>query len=191
MAARTSTFFTVAALTLATGLVSSEARASETDYDEACAAAAEEPVESMSEKTCFPVFGWFDAEVIPPPACTSPVGFCTEGNLYGVLRGGYSLTGEQFLQTGDGRIPFVNFFTGTSDVSSTLGNFIGVDAGSINLSAPGSIGSGRVSTLITITENTGGGWLPIDSGFLYIRGRSDLATGTVDGDYAGIVCFDD
>ncbi len=122
MSARLTKFISVAVLTLSFGLVSLDAQASETEYDDLCEAAADEPVEAMAEKACFPVFGWFEADVVPPPACTSPVGFCTEGDLYGVLNGSYELTGEQFLPTNDARIPSVNFFTGTSDVSSTLGN---------------------------------------------------------------------
>ncbi|TPV95452.1 MAG: hypothetical protein B7733_09870 [Myxococcales bacterium FL481] len=154
-------------------------------------AAAEEPVATTVDKTCLPVFGRFTADVVPPPACESPVGFCTEGELTGFLRGKYTLTSEQFIETGDPRVPFVTFFTGTSEVTTSLGSFVGVDTGSINLSEPGSIGSGRVSTLITIVENgSGGGYFPIDAGYLHIRGESDLASGTVDGYYAGVVCWD-
>ena len=145
-------------------------------------AAADEPQQDMSEMICVPVWGWFNAASVPPPTCTSPVGVCTAGNLFGFLQGNYELTLEQMLDTGDPRVPFVNFFTGTSNMSTQLGDFVGVDTGALNLSPPGATGSGRLSTLLTIVE---GG-----AGFIHIRGGLDFTTGNVNGTYAGVVCWD-
>jgi|GEM_PF-1351936 len=150
--------------------------------DEMMEEAAETPQQDMSEMICVPVFGWFNAASVPPPTCQSPVGVCTEGNLNGVLQGGYELTLEQLNDTGDPRVPFVGFFTGTSDISTQLGDFVGVDTGALNLSGPGENGSGRLSTLLTIVE---GG-----AGFIHIKGGLDFATGNVNGAYYGVVCWD-
>ncbi len=144
--------------------------------------AATYPQQDMEEMVCVPAFGWFGASSVPVPPCESEVGLCTSGELYGVLQGQYELEIEQLMSTNDPRVPFVNFFTGTSEIESTFGEFVGVDTGSMNLSAPGETGSGRFSTLLTILE---GG-----AGFIHIRGGLDLATGEVQGTYAGVICWD-
>lgn len=144
--------------------------------------AATYPQQEMDQMICIPAFGRFGAMSVPVPPCESAVGLCTAGELSGVLRGQYSLEVEQLMSTNDPRVPFVNFFTGTSVIDSRFGEFVGVDTGSLNLSPPGETGSGRFSTLLTILE---GG-----AGFIHIRGKLDLATGDVSGTYAGMVCWD-
>ncbi|MGH1346861.1 MAG: hypothetical protein ACRBN8_35160 [Nannocystales bacterium] len=144
--------------------------------------AASYPQQDMDQMICIPAFGWFGAMSVPVPPCESDVGLCTAGELSGVLNGQYALEMDQLMSTNDPRVPFVNFFTGTSVIDSTYGEFVGVDTGSMNLSPPGDTGSGRFSTLLTILE---GG-----AGFIHIRGKLDLATGNVSGTYAGLVCWD-
>lgn len=170
------------AATIAAGVGFATGTANAGPVDDMMGAASELPQQDMSEMICVPVFGWFDATSIPPPTCESVVGVCTAGNLHGVLQGGYELTLEQLMDTGDPRVPFVGFFTGTSDLSTQLGDFVGVDTGALNLSAPGQTGSGRLSTLLTIVE---GG-----AGFIHIKGGLDFATGNVVGSYSGVVCWD-
>jgi hypothetical protein len=134
-----------------------------------------------SHDGCRFVFGRFESESVPPPACTSPVGICTSGRLTGSLRGPYGLVVEALVPNNDPRVPFVTFMTGTSIVRPTRGpHFIGVDTGSLNVSPPGVVGSGAVSTLLTINE---GG-----SGYLWIRGTLDFVTGRAKGFYSGQYC---
>ena len=144
--------------------------------------AATYPQQDMDQMVCWPAFGWFGASSVPVPPCESPVGLCTSGDLSGVLRGEYQLEVEQIMSTNDPRVPFVSFFTGTSEIDSRLGEFVGVDTGSMNMTPPGETGSGRFSTLLTILE---GG-----AGFVHIRGKIDFITGEVSGSYAGVVCRD-
>jgi hypothetical protein len=130
---------------------------------------------------CRVVSGRFTAVSVPPPACTSPVGICTHGELKGSLKGTYDLTVNALTPTNEPNVPFVSFFSGTSDVRGRHHlQFRGTDTGALNASPPGVIGSGTFSTLLTVTE---GG-----SGYLWIRGKLDFLTGNVRGRYVGQIC---
>jgi hypothetical protein len=131
---------------------------------------------------CQQVAGTFSSVPVPPPACTSPVGLCTDGQLSGTLRGGtYAFTMNTLSAVPEPDAQFVSFFTGLSTVTTRSGRVIrGIDTGAMNLNPPGTEGSGKFSTLLSFTE---GG-----SGFLQIRGTLDLATGNASGDYRGEIC---
>ena len=130
---------------------------------------------------CQQVQGNFSAVNVPPGQCDSPVGFCTEGQLTGNLKGSYSLTMNTSAPTPEAEVPEVFFFTGVSEITTHMGDtLVGIDTGALNLSVPGELNSGKFSTLITFTEGA--------LGHLWIRGTADLATGTVTGSYSGRVC---
>ncbi len=132
---------------------------------------------------CKPVFGVFMSNAVPPPACKSAVGICTLGHLFGSLGGSYEFTMNQLLASGEADVPFVNFFSGQSKVTTNQGDvLLGVDTGSLNALPPGSASSGKFSTMITFTE---GG-----SGHLFVRGTLDFQTGGAAGVYNGRVCVD-
>jgi hypothetical protein len=132
---------------------------------------------------CKSVKGTFTAQNLPPEACNSPVGFCTEGELKGNLKGQYEFVMSGIIPAGEADVPDVTFFKGDSIVTTHHGEVLeGIDTGSINLEAPGLMNSGRFSTLLTFTD---GG-----AGHLWIHGTSDLAAGTVSGSYSGLVCVD-
>ncbi len=131
---------------------------------------------------CRNVRGNFSSVAVPPPACTSPVGLCTSGQLSGTLQGGtYAFTMNTLNAVPEPEAQFVAFFSGISTVTTRTGRVIrGVDTGAMNLMPPGTKGSGEFSTLLSFTE---GG-----TGFLHIRGTLDLATGSATGDYQGELC---
>lgn len=133
---------------------------------------------------CSKVKGKFVAQNVPPGDCASPVGFCTEGTLSGKLKGTYAFTMNAAIPSGDPDVPSVNFFSGTSVITTSEGTVLtAVDTGAINLAPPGTLNSGRLSTLLTITE---GG-----AGHLWIHGTADLANGTVQGRFRGEICMDE
>lgn len=134
---------------------------------------------------CRDVKGKFEAANLPPDQCSSPVGFCTEGELgKGNFKAGYSFVMSDTFSAGEPDAPGVNFFQGESLV--TLPNntvLVGIDTGAINLDPPGTLNSGRFSTLLTFTEGA--------AGHLWIRGTADLVNGTVSGSFDGVVCLED
>lgn len=130
---------------------------------------------------CKPVFGVFMSNAVPPPECQSAVGICTLGQLFGSLGGSYEFTMNQLMPAGEQSVPFVNFFSGDSLITTKKGKVLrGVDTGSLNGLPPGMQGSGKFSTMLTFTE---GG-----SGHLFIRGTLDLETGSAAGVFNGTVC---
>jgi hypothetical protein len=134
-----------------------------------------------SSGACKKVQGKFSAVNLPPEACTSPLGFCTEGTLSGNLKGSYSFVMNTAMPAGEPAAPNVTFFGGDSVVVTHKGDvYEGVDTGAINLDPPGTLNSGRFSTLLTFTEGA--------AGHLWIQGTADLAGGTVTGSYSGLLC---
>jgi hypothetical protein len=133
------------------------------------------------EGGCKKVKGKFEAFNLPPNECTSPLGFCTEGQLKGSLKGSYSFVMLEAIPAGVPDAPAVTFFRGESVVATHKGGvYLGADTGAINLDPPGTLNSGTFSTLLTFTDGAGG--------HLWIRGTADLAGGTVEGSYRGLVC---
>ena len=130
---------------------------------------------------CKHVIGMFKAQTVPPQECASPVGLCTEGRLYGNLKRSYYLTMNPVMPTPEADVPDVFFFTGTSEVTTHKGeHLVGIDTGSVNLSPPPVLNSGKFSTLLSFTDGA--------DGHLWIHGTLDLATGEVIGTYSGEVC---
>ncbi len=135
---------------------------------------------------CFPLFGKFKAEPLPPDLCDSPVGFCTTGRLTGALKGSYEFTMETMLPT-DPNLPTILFYTGQSVIETKLGSVVtGIDTGTIDLN-PDMFGN--FTALITITDGTS--YLENTYGQLVLRGKVDFETGGSRGRYTGSICFVD
>jgi hypothetical protein len=134
---------------------------------------------------CRNVKGKFTAQNLPPQLCASPVGFCTEGELFGgPFKGSYSFVMTDTFSAGEPDAPSVNFFQGQSTIVLDDGTVLtGVDTGSINLDPPGTLNSGRIATLLTFSGGA--------AGHLWIRGTANLANGTVSGAFDGLVCADE
>lgn len=134
---------------------------------------------------CFPAIGGFQASPADPSECASPVGFCTQGELTGTLRGTYFFTMDTAMPTGS-IIEGINFFTGVSDISTRRGATLrGIDTGTIDLDPTR---FGNLASLITFTEGTG--YLSHASGQIQVQGSLDFASGETSGFYRGKLCFE-
>ena len=153
---------------------------------------------------CNPLFGRFESRVVDPSdpdACTSPIGFCTDGTVIGGLRGTFRLTVETFIFVSElssrtdplELMPFA-FIVGESviqvkddddddddDDRLTGGSTLtGIDTGALDTV------EGQIATLLTFTEGTG--TFEGASGHIVISGVADEATGINIGEYRGEVC---
>ncbi len=134
---------------------------------------------------CLPLVGSFDAVPAPASECSSPVGFCTRGNLTGTLRGTYAFTMDT-TGPADARVPGVNNFTGTSVVTTRRGaTLTGIDTGTIDLD-PTRFGS--FVSLITFQSGTGH-LASFSQAQIALRGALDFASGQTEGNFRGRICF--
>lgn len=129
-------------------------------------------------QSCKPVVGSFEARIVPPPDCLAVI--CTEGRVWGGLQGTYQFTmPTPPVYSGFGA---VQFFTGTSDVTTRSGDHVfGVDTGTLDFGPDGGFAS-----LITFTGGTGA--LTGATGQIRLRGQLDPVEGTTSGDYLGRIC---
>ena len=133
------------------------------------------------ELKCHPVQGHAVTQVVPAPACTSPVAFCTAGKIFGTLKGDLSLTTTQFIPTRDATIPSVMFYVGQSVIRTKHGDtLVGTDAGALDLT------DGTAASLITWIEGTGR--FAGASGHIRVAPNLDRVTNTVFSLYWGEVC---
>jgi hypothetical protein len=144
-----------------------------------------------AEAGCKSLFGHFASQAVmnfdptDPNACTSPVGFCTDGKVIGGLQGTFRLTLEELIpatfdpETGE---PRVSFFVGESRITikNTGEQLIGTDTGALDFI------EGQIATLLTFTGGTGA--FDGASGHIVISGVADFATGVNIGDFRGEVC---
>ncbi|MFW6066844.1 MAG: hypothetical protein ACOC97_00780 [Myxococcota bacterium] len=133
---------------------------------------------------CVPLYGLFDSEQVPPEECDSPVGFCTRGNIQGLLSGTYEFTMTSATPA-DPTVPGIQFFTGVSEIE-TRGDALvtATDTGTIDLSPDR---WGNMTSLITIIDGTG--HFEGARGQLALRGRVDLESGGASGNYTARICL--
>lgn len=136
---------------------------------------------AWAKNKCFPVQGTFKSQTLPPDECTSPVAFCTQGVLTGGLWGDYEFVAQQFIPANERTVPLANFYTGFSYVFTRRGELQLTDTGALDLAA------GRISALLTATGGTGD--FEQATGYLYVYGASDPATGVNSGRYRGEICI--
>jgi hypothetical protein len=136
----------------------------------------------LARPTCRPVNGHFLAQLVPPPECTSLVGVCTAGRVWGGLEGDYQFIMSKLVATAEPETPTISFFTGRSVVHTKDGDLHGVDTGTIDLPP----GQGGFASLITWTGGTGP--YAATTGQIHLRGFLDAAAGTTSGDYEGTIC---
>jgi hypothetical protein len=131
---------------------------------------------------CRPVWGGYSSA--PAMICTSPVGYCTEGDLWGWLRGDYGFIMNTSVSAADPTVPGVFFYTGRSVMDLDSGDqLLGTDTGTVDLSP---VGTAKMAGLITITG--GAGRFAGAPGHLVLNGNLDFVTGEVTGTYLGEVC---
>jgi len=134
---------------------------------------------------CLPLVGRFDAVPAPPSECTSPVGFCTRGNLTGTLRGTYAFTMDS-TGPADARVPGINNFNGVSVVTTRGGaTLTGIDTGTIDLDPTR---FGNFVSLITFQSGTGH-LEDFATAQIALRGALDFASGQTEGNFRGRICF--
>jgi hypothetical protein len=93
-------------------------------------------VPAFSDPQCKPVVGSFEAAVVTD-GCTSVVGLCTAGRVWGGIQGSYAFTATTFVPNGEPTASTVFFFTGHSDVTLKSGDvLLGTDTGAIDLQPP-------------------------------------------------------
>jgi len=147
------------------------------------AATAAFSVPAFSEQQCKPVVGSFEAHVVTG-GCTSPVGLCTAGRVWGGIQGSYAFTMTSAIPNGEPTAPTVLFFTGHSVVTLKSGDVVlGTDTGSIDLPP----GQGGFASLITFHPG-GTGSAANATGQIRLRGEFDPIAGTTSGDYLGTIC---
>ena len=140
------------------------------------------PHVTAARQACRPLNGHFEARLVPPPDCTSLVGVCTAGRVWGGLQGDYQFTMSKLVPTAEPETPSIFFFTGRSVVHTKDGDLHGVDTGTIDLPP----GQGGFASLITWTGGTGP--YAATTGQIHLRGFLDATAGTTSGDYEGSIC---
>lgn len=137
---------------------------------------------SAAAAGCVGVAGTFTNTAVPPPACTSPVLFCTHGDLDGDLDGDYDFV--MSTQTPDLQGPPVTMdFTGASTITLPGGQMFANDQGTITFRV------GAMSPFEThVNIHSGSGAYAGAHGHLVARGEYDLVAGAGHGTYEGTVC---
>lgn len=137
---------------------------------------------ARADQQCKPVVGSFEAHVVVT-GCTSPVGLCTAGRVWGGIQGTYEFTMSSAVPNGEAAVPTILFFTGHSKVSLKSGDTVlGTDTGAIDLPP----GNGGFASLITFKGGTGA--MSNATGQIRLRGDFDPVAGITSGDYLGTVC---
>ncbi len=137
---------------------------------------------ARADQQCKPVVGSFEAHVVVT-GCTSPVGLCTAGRVWGGIQGTYEFTMSSAVPNGEPEVPTIMFFTGHSKVALKSGDIVlGTDTGVIDLPP----GNGGFASLITFKGGTGA--MSNATGQIRLRGDFDAAAGITSGDYLGTLC---
>jgi hypothetical protein len=134
---------------------------------------------------CKQVQGHLEERLVPPPDCTSPVGLCTIGQMFGTLKGEAHFTASAVFPSADTSLTSVVFVIGDSLVVDAQ---LGGKRGSLtvkNAAAFRTVGDGDLGDIQTIIGGTGDFAGATDS--LRISGTFVAATGGVSR-FEGTVC---
>jgi hypothetical protein len=133
---------------------------------------------------CQFIDGPFRSVTVPPPACTSPVGLCTHGQLSGELVAAYDFTFATIQSAGDPNDPTESVYTGHSVVTTAHGVLLTNDSGVIHIPADGS----PSPFVTTATVASGSGRLTGTTGVFVASGNLDFGTGVAVGSYIAQLC---
>jgi len=137
--------------------------------------------DDRDESRCRSVRGHAVTHTVPASACTSPVGFCTEGKVYGGLKGELTFVVSHFIDPMLPSIPNVTLYLVRSTIRTHRGDIlIGTDSGALDLK------EGVGAALITWTE--GSGRFAGVSGYTRVSPSLDRETNTVFSEYEGQIC---
>ncbi len=127
------------------------------------------------------VKGQITAMPAAPELCSSPWGWCTDGELTGRLRGDYFYTFTDMTPAGRPEAPWLTYFAGSIEITLRNGDSIfGIDNGTIDLDPAG---TGAYASVVIVTGGTGA--YDGATGYLVYSGTIDLATGEATGTYDG------
>jgi hypothetical protein len=101
---------------------------------------------------CKQVRGHAISHAVSGPECTSPIGLCAGGQLYGGIKGELSLVATSLAPTQDTPVTGVYVYTGDDVIRTKTGDIYTKDAGVLNLT-PNSTGDDM--SIATITGGTG------------------------------------
>jgi len=136
---------------------------------------------TIALSNCMPVKGKFSSYILPPDQClSSPVAFCTSGELTGRLHGKYDFIAQNFVPANEPSVPGASYYSGFSFVHTRHGDIQLTDTGTLDLV------NGRISSLLTVSSGTG--QYAQATGFLFITGFSDMVQGINSGSYSGEIC---
>lgn len=137
---------------------------------------------------CRDVEGPFTSTIVPPPACTSPVGLCTHGLLHGDLEASYDFVADTLVPADDPAHPGRMIYTGTSTITpyehaDIIGQLFSDDDGFLD---PDAFGHAFFET--TVHVNRGTKLEKRTDGTLVASGNLDFTTGEAIGTYIGELC---
>ena len=112
-------------------------------------------VSTANATSCKSIRGSLEETIVPPPDCTSPVGLCTAGNIWGHVKGQFRFTASAIINSGDTSITNVVFVTGNTVLSNiSMGNKRGTIT-TKSAAAFRTSGDGELNDLQIITGGTG------------------------------------
>ncbi|MGH7283161.1 MAG: hypothetical protein ACRELY_16670 [Polyangiaceae bacterium] len=129
--------------------------------------------------------GAFQADNVPPPTCTSPIGMCTHGRLGPDFPADYDFTFSTLQSTEDPTDPTAFVYTGHSKVTSDHdhGVISTNDVGIVHIPPDG--GAPFVTTAVAFT---GTGRFAGVAGAFVASGTLDFSTGHSTGTYFARLC---
>ena len=136
------------------------------------------------EAGCKQYAGPFSSVLVPPPACTSPIGLCTHGQLSGDLQAAYDFTFATLAPAGDPNDPTKFFYTGTSIVTTNKGIIHTTDTGVIS-----GVNATVIDPFVTTAQLAGGTHRYKNaSGVFVATGELNVLTGEAAGTYTATIC---
>ena len=130
---------------------------------------------------CKTTAGPFTSNLVPPPACQSPVGVCTIGTLDGKFPETYDFVMDTLVDIGGGQ----SAYTGHSLITRTHGGatILGQDTGVLTFTGP------TTATFVT-TVNVAGGTkqFAAATGQYVATGQLNFVTGEATGTFTATVC---
>jgi hypothetical protein len=133
---------------------------------------------------CQEFSGEFTSMLVPPPACQSPVFFCTHGVLTGDIEGTYDFVATEFECRADPDDPNMCTYAGDSIVTTDAGSIITRDTGVIHISSEPAI-----SPFVTTAESVSGTRRYRNAKSIFVAtGELNFITGEAVGTYTLQIC---
>ena len=135
------------------------------------------------DRGCRFVDGPFHSSLVAPPACQSPVGLCTHGELGGDFPAIYDFTFSTLQPANDPNDPTEFVYTGRSTVTTPRGVIHTNDSGVIHMAPNAPAPFVTTATIASGTDRFAGA-----SGVFVASGSLDTATGNATGTFIAQIC---